>query len=178
MLPRVVPAWLYKLAWCCNRFGADMRLPLLGAGLRHRLRQLIYSPAASSTLGGEAGQRDVEGFSSSFLSRRSSSRPHGQVTGFSCPMQVGLALVLLGLAGVPGSPLTEWKDEHLITLLAAPGLKEPLLAAAAMIVLLVVSTGLMWLLLAHVINTRIWRQRRICAFAAAHGPQTARDRHP
>ena len=173
MQPRVVAKWLYKLAWCCNRFGADMRLPLLGAGVRHRLRQCMCRPGASSTA--ERQQVDVEGYSSNLLD---SSQRDGQLMGISCLAQVGLALVLLVLAGVPGSPLTEWKDEHLITLLAAPGLKEPLLAAAAMIVLLVVSTGLMWLLLAHVINTRIWRQRRICAFAAAHGPQTARDRHP
>jgi hypothetical protein len=89
----------------------------------------------------------------------------------SCLAQVGLALVLLVLAGVPGSPLTEWKDEHLITLLAAPGLKEPLMAAASMLVLLVVSTGCMWLLLAHVVKTTRWQQHRIGAFAAAHGRQ-------
>jgi len=85
-----------------------MRLPTLGAGYRHRVNKwcCAYSTATADLEPGNSGNGVV-----------------ASTVGWGCGLQWVLALILMMLAGMPGSPLTGWKDDALVHALQGDGVR-------------------------------------------------------
>jgi hypothetical protein len=155
----MVPAWLYKTAWACNRLAADMRIPF--AGLRHRLYMLVSRTRAAVQAAPKADPvlADAEMAGEQDEGRDQWPRDLG------CLAQLFVGVLLLFLMRVPGSPLTEWVDDSLVELMRKDAERQ-VLAGGIMLLLLSFSTGLMWMLLAHVIKAKKWRACRRSWFSA------------
>lgn len=158
--PFTVPAWLYKTAWAFNRLAADMCIPT-GAGLRHRLRVLMCPTRAAVPAAPVADPDKVAD-----VEMAGNHEGRGSCAGgLGCLAQLFVGVVLVFLMRVPGSPLTEWVDGSMLELMRKDA-ESQVLAVGIMLLLLSLSTALMWMLLAHVIKVQKWRACRISWFFA------------
>ena len=144
--PGKVPAWLYKTAWACNRWTADLTLPTLPRGLRRVVGHFLGTCFA---LFGKPALRFC-GFPT--------PEAFAQRLRLSKSMQYGATFVLLILAVFPFTPLSHLRATTVISLVRGG---RPLSAASLLLVVAVFSTYLMHIVFSRVLHPARFRHKSI-----------------